>query len=497
MKDNEFIYGSFLLVLVNLIVGIIDFIYDVMLSKFIGAEGMGLFQMVMSILMVFLVVSTGGIPTAVSKMVAEENSKKNNFAIKKILRLAILLTLILSTIFSIVLIFFSKTITSRMFNNEDMLFSIYLLIPVVLIISISSILRGYYYGLKMIMIPSVSQIIEHIARFVIILGFLYYVYPIKPIYGVFIAICGIIVGEVFDLIWLIFMKIRMDKNTQYIPTKINSLSILNQIIYISIPIGISSLLNVILRFAKTILIPNKLMAAGYENSEAIATFGRITGMATPLIMLPFIVTSALVVNLIPNLSERMASKNYTGLKNDVIISIKITLLFSIPLTGLYVFFSQPLGTFLYNDLEVGRFIHIMGYGTICLALQNTFSGILHGLNKQLNATINRLVGMIIQLLAIYYLVGNPKFGINGFFAGFLLSGIVICIFDLISLRRIFKLNVEYKDLILKPIIATTVMITTMNIYLNFFLHPHISDVFSFAFSIIIGVISYIFILYIM
>lgn len=496
MSGNTFVYGSFVMVVVNIIVRVIDFTYGVMLSKFLGAEAMGLFQMSMSILMIFLTVSIAGIPTAISRLVAEQNSKGNHFATKRILKTAIYLVSFLSSVFSLILILFGESISFRIFKNEDMLLAIYLLIPSIFIISVSSILRGYYYGLKNMLIPGISQIIEHITRFILILGFLYFVYPVAPLYGALIAIVGITLGEVFDLIWLLIMLKSTNKKMISINIRrISGPKILRQILPIAVPIGVSGFLNVIIRFFSSILIPQKLMISGYTNGEAIATFGRITGMAMPLIMIPFTVTSAIVTNLIPNLSEQMALKNYKNIRNNIIFSLKITLLISIPLTGFYLCFAENLGSLLYGDHEVGRFIQAMSYGTVCLALQNTFSGVLHGLNKQIAVTANNLLGMMIQLLCIYYLVGDPRFGITGFFIGFLSSGVIVCLLDMITIRKVIKLKIDTKDIILKPLVATIVMIIVVSYSMDFLHGFYVGDILTFVFSSIIGIGSYALVLY--
>lgn len=410
MKKDRFIYGSIIMVIMNFIIGIIGFIYDIILSKFLGAEAMGLFQMAMSILMIFIIITTSGIPTALIKFIAEQNSRNNDYAVNKALKVTMLFNLFLSIILSLILILSGKFITLKIFKNEDMLFCVYLLSPVIIIISLNAIMRGYYYGMKNMIMPSIGQIIEHIMKFIIVLGFLYYVYPVEPVYGAMIAICGISIGELFDFIWISSAKKRRNRRhrgSENLPIKkINGITCLTQILLIAIPLTISNFFGILLRFMDTILIPNRLMILGYTNSEAVATFGRITGMTMPLVHLPFIVTSALVINLIPSLSEQVTLKNYRNMKSDIILAIKVTLLISIPLTVLYACLSEDLGLILYHDPKVGKFINIMGYSTVFLALQHTFSGILHGLNKQFNVTVNRLIGMILQILFIYFLVGS-------------------------------------------------------------------------------------------
>lgn len=494
MKKSRFIYGSILIVIVNFIIRLISFCYDVILSKFIGAEGMGLFQMATSTLMVFLVISASGISTAVSRLVAEQNSKNNHYTTKMIVKIATLFTIVLSISLSFILISLGKTISMQMFKDKDMSILIYLLTPAIITISINSVIKGYYYGLKMIGVASVSEIVEHVTKFIIVLGFLNYVCPVEPKLGALIAICGISIGEIFDLIWLIFMYKHSNEKPPYIvPTEINKIEILTQILYIATPLTISSLINVLFQFLNTILIPNKLMASGFTNSEAIATFGRIKGMAMPLIFSPFIVTSALIITLIPSLSEQVVLKNYKNMKNDILLAIKTTLLMSIPLTALYAFFSQPLAIFLYDDPKVGEFIHIMSYGTVFVAINHTLSGILNGLSKQINVTINQLIGILLQLFCVYYLVDNPKFIINGFFIGFYLRILATSILNFFTLRKMIKMQVNYKDLLAKPLIATAFMV--ISIYISQY-YIHVSNNLNFIYSLIVGALSYIFVLYI-
>ncbi|WP_176762141.1 putative polysaccharide biosynthesis protein [Natronincola ferrireducens] len=497
MKKKGFVYGSILLTFVNFLIRFIGFSYDVILSKLMGAEGIGLFQMMMPVLMIFLIITTAGIPTAVSKLIAEYSSKNNYDAVRKTYRVAVFFTLSLSIGLSLILISFRGFIGLRIFKNEDALRCIYFLPPALVLISITSVMRGYYYGLKMIGIASISEIVEHFTRFVIVIGLLYSIYPLDPILGAFIAICGISIGEFFDLVWLLFMQSRFTKRLPYtIPTSIKMTQLLRQILTISAPLTLSGLFHVILQFTNAILIPQRLMASGYTYSEAIATFGRVMGMAMPLTYLPYFVTSALVINIIPNLSEQVFVKNYKTAKNNIHLAIKITLLVSIPLTALYVFFSKPLAVYLYSDPKASESIYLLGFCTIFLAIQHTFSGILYGLGKQKNTTIHRMIGMSLQFAAVYYLVGNPSYGIYGYYTGFFLCTLSICILDFYTLWKMIKMKYQYTDLFIKPFFAAALMIILILQTQQWFLSINFHLSTSFIYSLIIGGLGYILVLFI-
>ncbi|CAK7086779.1 polysaccharide biosynthesis protein [Tissierella carlieri] len=496
MNKNRFIYGSIIMVFMNFLMKIIGFAYEVALSKFLGAEAMGLFQISMSTLMTFLIITTSGIPTSVTKLVAQENSKKNYNNVESIFNSTLTFNLFASIIISIILLLFSEFISIKMLKSKDMVLGVYFMIPAIIILSASSILRSYFYGMKDMITPSIAQIIEHLTRFIIIVGILYYVCPVEPIHGATIAILGISIGEFFDLMWSLFSKKRLYKTKSNYPIdKKNEKSYLIKVLYMSIPLTISGSFGVILRFINTILIPNRLMAAGYTSSDSISIFGRIMGMTMPLIGLSFIVTSALVVNLIPSLSEQIALKRYKDIKRDIHLSIKVTLLIALPLMSLYVGLSKPLAILLYNDPLVANFIHIMAYGTVLLALQHTFSGILLGLNKQTSATVSSIIGMILRIILIYIFVGDPRFGVNGIFISFYGSNTVILILNLIAIRSVVKFDIDYIDIIGKPLVASIFMIGF--IYLSIHDIGNLQNISTLGFvsSLLVGSLAYIFVLF--
>ena len=483
------------MVVLNLFIRIIGFTYEVLLSKLLGAEAMGFFQIALSTLMVFLIITSSGTPTAIIKLVAEHNSKNNKSNIESIYKTSLLLNLCISMVLGVILLISAEFIAIRVFKNRDMLYGVYLLFPAIIIISISIVLKSFYYGMKNIITPGIAEIIEQSIRFIVVMGILYYAYPIKPIYGAMIAILGISIGEMFNLSWSLIAKNRLYKNKSHSSTKEGTgISFIIKILTISLPLTISGFFSVLLRFSNTIIIPSKLMEAGFTSSESIATFGRIMGMTMPLVHLPFIVTSALVINLIPSLTEQIILKKYKEIRNDIVLSIKATLLISIPLTAIFIFLSNALALFLYSDPLVADFIKIMGFSTIFFALQHNFLGIFHGLDKHMPATINRLIGMIVQVLLLYFLVGDPRFGISGIFISFYCSIFIIMVMDIFTLKKLVKLNLNYLDILGKPILASIFMI--LFIYLTNYDIENLqnANALVFASSLLVGIFSYIFIL---
>jgi stage V sporulation protein B len=361
LKKNSFLYGTLVLIIVNFIVRFLGFAYKIILSRLIGPEGIGLFHLVHPILMVFITFTTAGIPVAVSKLVAHYLSLNNKRGCNKVLGLSLFLGLIVSTLMSFALFYFAKYISINILKNPDSYINVVALIPAISLITLSSILRGYYYGLKDVGPPGMAQILEQIFRVAFVVGLLFLLKPQTTIHASTIAILGISFGEFAGLLWLLlkFKYIEAFKlRKSYHILLDGSLSILGKIIYISLPITLSRMISVIMQSLNAVLIPQRLQVIGYGPQEALSAFGKLTGMAMPLLFLPFIVTSALVVNIIPNVSEEMVHKNWREISMKSSLAIRMTLLVSVPLTALFIFFADPICRFIYAQDEVGRYLSL-------------------------------------------------------------------------------------------------------------------------------------------
>lgn len=483
------------MIFMNIFTRFFGFTYEILLSKILGAKAMGIFQMSISVVMFFLVFTISGIPTSVTKLVAEESSLKNKNNVEKIFKTALKFNFFMSLILSLILFIFAKAIAIHVFKDESMIRAVYLLIPPIIIISCSNIVRSYFYGRKNMLTPSVAQTIEHFSRFIIVIGLLYILKPINPFYGTLIAIMGISIGEFFDLLWSLYSKKRLYKQKiKSNPGDWSGFTTISKFLIFAGPLTISGVFNVSLSFLNSLLIPSRLMYAGYTSNLAMETFGRIMGMVMPLIQLPFVVTSALVVGLIPSLSQQIMMKKHKNIEEDISISIKATLLISIPLTIIFLFFHKSISLNLYGDILVGPYIKILALGTPLIALQHLFSGILAGINLEKSSTINRMIGMSIRVILIYILVGNPNYEINGFFISFFVSSLIILSFDIFSLRSRIKLKLDYVDILIKPIIASLFMIFYIHITTGNLENLSLIGLPNLLFSILISFLSYIFIL---
>jgi len=473
LKKSSFIHGTILLVVVNFLVRSLGFVYKIILSRLIGAEAIGLYQMVFPFLMLLITITSAGIPLAVSRIVAKENSLNNREGVYKVLTVALLIGGVLSLVLSVLVSFNIEFIVTRILKNDAIYYPVLFAIPAVSLITFAGILRGFFYGLKDMKPPASAQIVEQLFRIIFVLAYLVYSKPSNPVLAATIAIIGVSLGEFFGLLYLVikFNLRKLGSKKYFVKTYTESaVKIANSILFISVPITIGRVVSSLIQTASSILIPQRLIIAGYTSSEAIQIFGKITGMAMPLLFLPFTVTSAIAINIIPNISEQIATKKMDEVSEQCNLAIKITLLVAIPITIIYASFGTHLGLLIYNQADVGRYLSIISYSTIFLCMQHTLSGILNGMGKQVISTINFLLGMVIQLYCTYFLISNPKYGINGFFIGYMLASFVIFILNFITLKRSIKIKLSTIQLLVKPTICSGLMVLSMlYIYKAFYL----------------------------
>lgn len=496
LKNHTFIFSTLILIVANFFLRFLGFVYKILLSRYLGSEGIGLFHLSFHALLIAITITASGIPVAVSKIIAQKKSLKDYYGCYRTLKISVILGLTLSMVISIFVYYNISYIVNNIIKNNQLYLSVIALIPAIPLITLASILRSYYYGIKNVRPAATSQIIEQVLRITFVIGMLYIFSPLNLIYSVIIATVGITVGEFAGLFHLVISFFSKNNGINKMLTHSHGnnlnkdLALLKKIVCISIPITIARLVSVLIQSANMFLVPQRLQVAGYSSDQSVAAFGEVVGMTFPLLFLPFIVTSALAVNIIPNISEEIAQDNWFKIEMKSILALRITLLVSIPIGFLFFFYSKPICMFLYDNLTVGLYLKYLSFTSIFLSLHHILSGILHGMGKQVRTTVNYLIGMSIHLLCIYFLVANPNIGINGFIIGFVLSSFLILTLNYFTLKSYINIEISVINHIVKPILASITMILTIKSCYLYVLNNIFPTKFNIVISVFLGGIIY-------
>lgn len=455
MSKNKVIKGTCILTCAGLITKIIGFYYRIFLSKTIGAEGMGLYQMIFPIYGLCFALSVSGIQTAISKYVAAENAKSNSKGMIDTLKSGMLISLIMSFLTAIILYHTSGFIASDVLGDIRCQRLLQLASFSVPLGALHSCINSYYIGRQKTFIPGFTQLIEQIIR-------VFSVYIITTVLissNAFdsnnsllpeLAVIGLILGEAASSI-ISLLAISIEKDFRFFKKIESSKQLRSNIINMAYPLTLNRVLLSLITSLEAILIPLFLQKYGLSGSNAIATYGILTGMAMPFIFFPSTLTNAISSLLLPSISEAQASKKAKTISFISEKTIKYSLSIGIFCTGFFVTFGDELGVYLFDNYVAGAYISILGWLCPFLYLCSTLASILNGLGYTKITFRNNMLSTIVRLLFVILII--PHLGIKGYLYGLLVSEILCAILHILSLIKYSSIKYNLFEFLLMPILA--------------------------------------------
>lgn len=447
--------GTLLLTLAGLITRIIGFFYKIFLSNTMGAERLGIYQLIFPVYGICFTIYATGIQTAISRLVAFELAKRNDKNVYRILKIGLMISVSLALILSILVHQGSTFIAQRFLLEPRSADSVRIMAYVFPFCAVTSCINGYYYGLKRAGVPASTQLLEQIVRVIV-------VYLIATMIGqgnLLVtcehAVIGIVIGEIFSCIYnaisLLITKspkqlilLGPDPRSKVDPIRLIGMKILS----LSIPLSTNRLLINVLHSIETILIPTMLRRSGLSISQALSTYGILNGMSMPFIMFPTALINGLAVLLLPTVSEAQALNNERLIGKTTSVSIKYSLIIGIVSTGIFVIFGNDLGNGVFHSEEAGSYLRILAWLCPLIYLTTTLGSIINGLGKAHITLINGTVGTLSKIILIIILI--PRMGITGTLIAMLLGQLIITILDGIAVGKNISFNFEVANSLIKP-----------------------------------------------
>ncbi|MDR2898848.1 MAG: oligosaccharide flippase family protein, partial [Clostridiales bacterium] len=300
MAGKTIIQSTVILTAANIINRIFGFVYRIYMSNMIGAEGMGLYQLIMPVYSLAWSISCSGFTTTVSKITASEKIKGEYGNMGRVLKIALTITVSIGTVLSVLLFFGADMLAMGMFNDTR-------LIPALKILSVSfpfmaagSCIRGYFIGLQETTVPAVSQVFEQCVRMAVIyiLGGMFI--PMGLTYACAVAVAGILAGEFLSFLLVVFAYKGFKVKNNFVKKPSMPVDAASKLlISMAMPLALNRITGSVLGAFENTLLPRRLMLYGMTNSQAVSEFGKISGMAMPLIYFPSAMLVALAVSLVP------------------------------------------------------------------------------------------------------------------------------------------------------------------------------------------------------
>lgn len=413
---SKFLRGTMILIVAGLITRVLGFVNRIVVARVIGGEGVGLYMMAMPTLVLAITITQMGLPVAISKLVAEAEAVGDRQRVKQILVVSLTMTGILSVIFFPAMILLAPFLSQTLFTDPRTYYPLIAIAPVVPIIAISSVLRGYFQGKQQMKPYAYSQLLEQIVRISLIAICTKALLPYGIEYAAAGAMLSSVIGEFASLLYLLYMfklkksmKVRA-KFFQYVKAgKQTFISLMR----IALPTTGSRLIGSLSWFLEPIVVANSLAIAGVATTLATKQYGQLTGYALPLLMLPSFITYSLSTSLVPAISEAAAQKQTLLVEHRIQQAMRLSLVTGgLSVVVLYVF-AEPLMLLMYGTSEATHFVKVMAPFFLFYYFQGPLQAILQSLDLAKAAMTNSLIGAAVKIACIFALATQPNLGIMG------------------------------------------------------------------------------------
>lgn len=474
MKKQGLLMSTMLLTLASLITRTIGMISIAAISQTIGSEGVGLYQLSMSVYFMAVIFASAGMTVSVSKLVAEDMSTKDYHNVKKVMQAAFCLSGLLGSIACISLFIFAKDIATLFIKDERATLGLKALSFSIPFMSIASCLKGYFYAAKMAIKPASSDVIEQCVKLSLIIIFMRLWAPLGIDYACVAIGLGMTIGEVVSFSYLLILylldKEFIDKGCQYKKgnKKIEFKSAFVRILEVVLPIAAASYLSSVLVTAENMLIPIGLRKYGETMQDSMSIYGLLKGMVIPILFFPAAFLTAFATTLIPEIARANILKNNLRVKNTTARVIHFTFVLSAFVVGAFINYADELGVIIYHSDEVGRMLKIVTVIAPFIYIEMVSDGILKGLGEQMSCLKYSMVDSIFRISMIYFII--PYKGLTAFIGIMIVSNIITSLLNFNKLIQVTNIKIEVSKWILKPFIAalaTTLLSKTMYRYLFF------------------------------
>ncbi len=429
MIKNKFITSTLILIIGGLITKLLGMIIKIITTRYIGDEGIGLYMLIIPTFYLFINIAQLGFPIAISKLVAEDKRSS-----KKIIFSIIPVSIILNLILLIVVLALSPLISRLLHDNRTFypLIAIGLVLP---FISISSIVRGYFFGKQKMFAHITSHIFEQIVRLVLIA----LITPKLITYSLEAAVTGVvlvnIISELTSIIILVFFLPRKVKITKddIIPDK----GIIRDVLNISIPTTGSRIIGSVGYFFEPIILTSILLTVGYSNNFILNEYGILNGYVMPLLMIPSFFTQAISSALIPIISKGYINKHITYVKDKIKQAEFISLTIGVLSTIIMLLFPEFLLKFIFNTNNGVAYLRIMAPFFLGYYVQVPLTSALQAMGKAKEAMMSTVFGIVVKI-GLIIILSFLSIGLYGLVIATIVNIFIVTFYNYIKIKKSLK-----------------------------------------------------------
>ena len=463
-NNSKFLKGTMILTISSIIVKVIGSLNWIILSRVLGGEGIGLYQMGFPIYLMAITVSSAGVPVAISIITSEKLANKDYRGAKRVFNISLRLLLVSGLIFSSALLFGADfLINQHIIRDARAYYSIIALAPAVFFVTFLASFRGYLQGWQIMTPTATSEVVEQLVRVITMLVFADLFMPYGLAYAAGGASMGAGAGAFCALLVLMWFYRRlkrrlheeMEAQDDSIPEE-SAGHIIKRLLKLALPVSLTSLMLPIGANLDLLIVPQRLEVAGFDVRHATELFGYLTGMAVPLVNLATIFTAAMTISLVPSISESKALERFDAIRDKIRLAFRVAMIITFPcFMGLF-FLAEKVAALIYNAPGAAGAIQTMSVGILFLGMHQISTGILQGLGKTAIPVINMILACLVKVVMSWWLTAIPFLGIKGASMATVADFAVAAIINMGFIYKYTGFTFSLGSL-LKPLLASGVM----------------------------------------
>ncbi|MBQ3552711.1 MAG: polysaccharide biosynthesis protein [Clostridia bacterium] len=474
-KVKSFVSGAAILAVAGLIVKLIGMFFRVGLANLIDTEGMAYYETVYPYYSWLLVISSSGLPTAISKMVSERVTLGDERGAKQVFKNALILLAIIGVITTVIMLFGANLFSSlalpdaNIIEIEKQRMSFVAMAPSLLFVSVMCAYRGYLQGRQMMVGTAVSQVVEQVVKLIAGYSLAIAFSPKGLEYAAMGAIIGVTISELAALIsvWIIYNRNKRKFVATIEPVRkhprMTFKRVVKRLAIMAIPITIGASIMPLTGIIDTNAIVNILCDTGYSLEEARTMYSIFRGNITPIINMPAVLTMALAMSLVPNISASAINGEKKRVKKASRVGIKLSMLIGMPCAvGLFVL-ARPILSLIFGNLSPQELdiaeplMQISAIGVIFLSLVQTTTGIIQGLGKPRIPVFFLAIGAVVKVVSIIAFMSIKSVNIAGAAISTTLCYAVAGVLDTIYIFHTTNMKPRILATFIKPLICSAFM----------------------------------------
>ena len=431
-SESLFFKGTLLLTFAGFLSRIIGFFYRIFLSHIIGARGIGLYQLVLPLQGLVLALTTTGIQTALSRLIAGFLAVKEEKKAGDCFLYGTVISFFLSCLSTFFIYRHAEFFAVKILKESSSLFLIRILCLSFPFSSLHNCINSFYFARKKVGFPAGMQLLEQLVRvgssLLLVKIFRSSAIPVSASIAAMGALCSELVTALFSLI---AVNLYLNSIHYHVFPFHHVSDRIREISSTAVPMTLNRLLLTVLGSIETILIPSRLCMFGLDSGESLSIYGIFTGMALPLILFPTALTNSASVMLMPSVAQMQALGRKKHIRDVTIKTCKSCILLGSACFIFFFFSGSFLGSLLFGSITAGTYIKMLSFICPFLYMNTALSSILHGLGRTSRCLIHNILGILLRIITVFFII--PRYGMNGYLYGLLCSEVLLSVLHIYSL----------------------------------------------------------------